>query len=246
MKKSFSTMFDRPKTELIIAGYTYWFLCYVFVPFGMVLFTVGLTENSSVVRAWMEIVYHVVNGLMAICIMRRYLADSFYNVSSQKKSFAKTAFFSCLMMVIAVAAEYIILAVCGKPGDIFHAFPLVDQNLFLMTDTTMSVLPVPAVLCLTLFTPITVCCLFYAISFAPAASRRPWLGYAAVVILFAAYHGYEYIWHLDLQNAAIIFLLRLPVHIIACRAYQKSNSVWTPVVSLSVFNLLTALAYILF
>jgi len=246
MQKLFSPMYDHPKTELIITGYIYWFLCYVFVPFGMVMFTIGLTENASVIRAWMEIGYHAVNGLAAVCIMRRYLVDSFYNVSSQTKLFAKTSLFSCMMMVIAAVLEYIMLTINGKSGDIFQAFPIVDQNLFLLTDTTMSVLPVPATLCMTLFTPITVCCLFYAICFAPTACRRPLFGYASVVILFIAFHGYEYIWHLDMQKAASIFLLRLPVHLIACRAYQKSNTVWTPIVSLSAFNLLTSLAYMLF
>ena len=239
MKKLFPYMTDRPGTGLVIAGFVYWFLCYAFVPYGIVLFTVGLeAESAQIVRAWLEIAYHAVNGILAVCIMHRYLVDSWYRVQLHKKSFAGTAAAAVGLMTASAAASWCVMAANGRGDDLFHAFPVVDQNLFLMTDTTVTTLPLPAAVCMTVFTPVAVGCLFYAIGFAPSACKRPWLGYAAITLLFLFFHGHEYLWHLDLNTAAAMFLLRLPVHLIACWAYQKTDTIWGAIIPLSAFNLL--------
>lgn len=244
MSEKKKVMYDRPKTDLIIAAFVYWFLCYIFVPFGIVLFSVGLSEETPVTRAWLEIGYHTINGVLAVCVMRKYLANSSYNIGTEKKMFLKTSAIAALVMTVLGAAGYAVLAISGRPSDFFHYFPVVDQNLFLMTDTTVRTLPIPSLLCMTLFTPITVCCLFYSIGFAPAACRKSWLGYVSIILLFAVFHAYEYTWHLDAHSAISIFLFRLPVHLIACWAYRKTDTIWAPVLSLSAFNFMAIAACI--
>lgn len=245
MKKLFPYMTDRPETGLVIAGFVYWFLGYCFVPFGIVLITAGLDPiTAQLVRAWLEIAYHFVNGVIVVCIMYRYLSESFYKVTLHKKSFIGTVAAACGLMLAAAAAGWGVMALSGRAADTFHAFPVVDQNIFLMTDTTLTTLPIPGALCMVLLTPVAVSCMFYAIGFAPSACKRTWLGYVMVTFVFIIFHLFEYCWHLDFATVLTIFLLRLPVHLIACWSYQKTNTVWAPIVSLSVFNILASLAYI--
>jgi len=247
MKKLFPEMYDRPDTSLVIATFVYWFLCYAFVPFGLVLLSVGLPDDTVVLyRAWLEVGYHLVNGVLAVLIMRSYLRDSFYNVQLHAGRFFKTVAAACAVMLASAAACFGVMCVMGSADRFFFALPVFDQNIFLNTGNTVSTLPIPGALCASLLTPLAVSCLFYAPGFAVSASKKPWLGYLTVTLLFGAFHLFEYFWHLDFSSALLLFLVRLPVHLIACWSYQKANTVWAPIVSLGVFNLVTALAAIAF
>ena len=41
------------------------------------------------------------------------------------------------------------------------------------------------------------------------------------------------------------YLLSLPIHLLACWSYQKTDNAWTPMVSLGIANLLISVAQIL-
>ena len=51
----------------------------------------------------------------------------------------------------------------------------------------------------------------------------------------------DILWRGDAQLQIPLFLLNLPIHLIACWSYQKADTVWAPLATLSIFNLVTSL-----
>lgn len=39
------------------------------------------------------------------------------------------------------------------------------------------------------------------------------------------------------------YLVQLPIHLLMCWSYQKTDNVWTPLISLAVVNLLASVAF---
>ena len=83
--------------------------------------------------------------------------------------------------------------------------------------------------------------LFYTVGFAPMCCRKPWLGYLMVTVLLLLPPAFDILWRGNGEYVITVFLLQLPMHLIACWAYQMADSVWAPLVTLASFNLITSL-----
>ena len=87
-------------------------------------------------------------------------------------------------------------------------------------------------------TPLTVSCLLYGCVFAPMCVKKPWLAYVVTIVLalaqklmiFACFHSYE--------EQIALFWLQLPMHLIACWSYQKTDTIWTPIAVHMIANLI--------
>ena len=99
---------------------------------------------------------------------------------------------------------------------------------------------------ITLITPIAVVGLFYTVGFAPLCCRKAWLGYLVVTGLLVIPSVFDIFWRGEPELVLSMFILRLPMHWIACWTYQKADTVWAPLATLSVFNLVTSVICVFF
>jgi hypothetical protein len=112
-------------------------------------------------------------------------------------------------------------------GDIVYAQPLIGT------------------FCMALLTPFAISGMYYATAFAPICVNRPWLAYIMVAVyLLVPRLLYALNWWL-LSEEIMLYLVQLPIHLIACWSYQKTDTIWAPICSLAIVNLVTGLGLVL-
>jgi len=87
--KNTDLMLERPSSSKIAASVTYGILAFFSLPFILLLLLQGSFDNEEVVVG-VEMAYHVINFLATLCIFHAFLKESFWNVESNVKHFAKT------------------------------------------------------------------------------------------------------------------------------------------------------------
>ena len=88
------------------------------------------------------------------------------------------------------------------------------------------------------FSPVAVSCLFYATAFAPVGCRRPWLAYPVVALLIAFPRICNGMTCWNPTEELVLYLAQLPMHLLACWSYQKTDTVWAPIAVHAAANLI--------
>lgn len=234
MKQLFPPMYDRPENFMPFAAFGYWMFAFVLIPLFMPLIGDGLWDNLRF-ASWLDIVYHTLNALVVVGMFKTYFGESFFNVRLDLGKFFKAVAVAVMLMLIL--AFWIGFAV---PSAV-DAYPINELGVAISSGLMVKTLPVFGTLCHTVITPFAVVGLFYAVGFAPMCCRKSWLGYLMVTFLLMLPSAFDILWRGNAEYTITIFLLQLPIHLIACWSYQMADSVWAPLVSLSVFNLVTSL-----
>lgn len=233
MKKLFPDMFDRPENRLIVTIIAYWPIVFVLFP---VLIRVMAWDvyNQAAILAWCEIIYNVLilSGILVFC--REYLRDSFVNVQINPKNF-----FLCVAIASGLILAY--AAFCLFCLDRWDVLPINGASIFMSTRSVVFYIPLWGTFCMTLICPIASICLFYATGFAPMCTRNPVLGYilGAFVASLPRLLGYLTMTHYAGILPSILF--QIPVHLIACWSYQKTDTIWAPIATHTVVNLISSL-----
>lgn len=235
-------MIDRPERPTVLASIAYAVIAFYSFPFLLLLMRQGLFTNNTV-TAVMEMVFHAVNFLVSFCIFRQYLSDSRLTFLADK-AFFKTvaagvglmfAWVLYLFFVFGIWSSHLV-SIMG-----FSALPLAESDLFTLSSGLIELSPFWGTLCMVLLAPFSTTLLYYATAFAPMACRRSWLGYAAVA-LYATFprlcNGLTF-W--DPVTELVIYISQLPLHLIACWTYQKTDSVFAPIATIGAANLITCL-----
>ena len=235
MKDFFPIMNDDTEKGMHFALFAYWILAFWFFPFWMPLIGDGFWDNYPVIT-WFEIVYHALNTLVVAIMMKDYLKDSLLNVQMEPKKFILIVGSAALVMLaLAAVLRYFL-------GEVMIDFyPISEMDVAFSSGYLVAQQPIFGTLCYSLFTPITVVGLFYASGFAPVCRRSRWLGYLVVTVVLALPCAFDILWRGEADFMVALFILRLPMHWIACWTYQKADTVWAPVATLTVFNLGTSL-----
>ena len=238
MKKLFPDMFDRPEKTLVMAGFIYSFIAFYSFPFLTLFFAQGF--NSAASLSWFEIVYHGVNFLVVAWLFREYLKESFFNFRYDIQPF--------LIVCGCCAAASVIYATCitfqGFVGleEQHHfvaesALPLVPVELFNLSVNLVAVNNIAGVICVVIFAPLVISCLYYAIAFAPVCNSRPWLAYIVMAIVVAIPRVCHILNHWAPKAQIMLYFAQLPLHFIACYSYQKTDTVWAPIAVHTVTNI---------
>lgn len=235
MKRLFPPMNDRPENFMPFAAFGYWIFAFVGIPLFLPLIGAGFWGNSRV-APWLDFAYHAINALVVVGMFREYFWDSFLNVQLAPGKFFKTVGIALAVMLL-IAHLFLFLPIPMA----WDALPISEMNVAVSSGVMVSYLPVFGTLCYTLFTPLAVVGLFYAVGFAPMCCRKTWLGYLMVTFLLMLPAAFDIIWRGDVRYVVTSFLLQLPMHWIACWTYQKADTVWAPLATLSVFNLVVSL-----
>lgn len=244
MYRHFPTLLERPETSTCLGAVAYDVLAFFSLPFLLLIFSQGFTGIKA--AATVELIYHVINFIMAIIMFREYLADSLYDLKVDFKGLMKTVSTSAALIVLIAIVLNTIFGMSEGLGSLsaYGTLPLAEMELFTLSCNVVIVYPVLGTLCMVLLAPVTITCLYYCAVFAPVCYTRPILCYLAMTVFlaFPRYCNAATFW--VPQEEMILYITQLPLHIIACRAYQKSDSVWAPILTIGLVNLISCVLLI--
>ena len=247
MFKHFPTLMDRPDTGNVIAALIYEVIAFFSLPFLLLLILQGSTDNAKVVAA-IEIFYHVINFAVALTIFREYLSEAAIGLWQSLKAMAATIWTSVGLIFIVALVLYNLFS---SSYSILHlsavgALPLTEVELFMLSQGVVLTYPSLGTLCMVVLAPIAVGCLYYGAVFAPVCYTKPILAYVAMAafLVFPRYCNAATYWHPTEQM--ILLATQLPLHLIACRAYQKTDSILAPIAIHAIVNLISCLMLLFF
>ena len=239
MDKWFPEMYDRPENGSIAASGVYWVVCYFMIPFVTIFLSWVLSDDLTA-YVGVDLVTYVVNFLCMLALFRAYLSDSFLEAQLNLPRFLKTLLVSAVLILVVEIGLVLWGFRWNVPG-ILWAYPISETSVIASTSAVIIGNPLLGTLCMTVLTPVTVSCMFYATVFAPLATKNPKQAYIVTAALLLLPRLLGSWWLRDGMYDLSIYLLQLPVHLIACWSYQKANTAWAPIVSLSITNLLMCL-----
>lgn len=236
----FPTMLEQPEKKTIASSLTYWIVAFVVLPFLMILFTADI-RNRNDWLVWFEIAYHAFNFAVTMILFCGFLKESFINVQIYFKSFICTVMICLVLVILLKFAVFIAASFAGNEFIGYAAFgslPTSEMDLLYFSSLLPYYSPVYGTICLVFLAPVTTSCLYYACCFAPICCGRPWRAYLAVAValLIPRLALVLSVW--TLSEELIIYALQLPVHLLLCWAYQKTDTIWTPITVITLSNLL--------
>lgn len=243
MNKLFPKMRDCPEGKQIALGGVYWVVYQIVLPF-MLLFLLAMFWGDSLMGdppvVWGYGAFYLINLICVAIIFRSYLKDSFWTFRlDRKKVFVSVGM--GLAVLVLMEIPFILLDLILKKWLVFFSLPIADPVFYFSPSLWFRTQPLVSGACLTILAPVAMCCLYYGVGFAAPAQQHPWLGYLIVALLAAIpvalmYTSGSY----DLQDAAIRYFSILPFHLCACWVYQRSDTIWGPIVFQALANLLSS------
>ena len=245
MVSSAPKMLDAPEKQTVIAVLIYSCVVFFYGPFFLVIFRAGLAEDYAAI-SWLEILFHVVNFAVILSLSREYLVFSWWTVGINKGTVAFTIAVSVLVM-LGMASDVLWFL----PSEFTwvateNVMPIVEASLFMTPVFVATSNPIWGTLSMVLLAPVVTCNIFYATAFTTGYNKKPWLGYLAVTLLAALLAFLNGIIWQDFKLQLIMYLAQLPIHFVCCWAYQKTDTVWTPIIAQAIGNLLVCLHSIFF
>lgn len=237
MKNAFPAMFDRPETSSIIASAVYWTVCYIGIPFITTVMLIGSYSDGGMVAAF-DIGYFVLNFFVMAGCFGVYMKDSFMTVQINPGKFGKVVL---ICGILAGAYAVITMAIgwgFGLMGMVSY-FPVTETSVLTVPAYMVMRHPVAGMLTAVLLCPITVSCMFYATVFAPACVNIGKWAYLIMALLLALPRIFNIWWLGYLDHEIMTYLVQLPIHMLACWTYQKTDTVWAPIATLSLGNLIS-------
>ena len=247
MRENFPLLTDRPENPAIIGGVLSSLLLYFSLPFILVLATAGAPNNWGLLTT-LETIYHAIGFCVGGGLFFGWLKNSGFNFRIMPKKTLQVCFRGFCLILVCYMIVHIISTVTQ------HEYALLALNQALPVTDTESHMTMPillmkntplGILCAVVLMPLTVSCLFYSVGFAPVCYRHPWMGYVTVsayILVLRMFVAVTY-WNFELELE--LFLCQLPAHLIACWTYQKSDTVWAPVITLSAVNAVSCILIML-
>lgn len=241
MEKLFPSMHSKPEKIQIFAMIPSWLWVFVLFPMFMPFVGLGIWEQKTM-SVWLEIVYHVANGLLTLFLMSSYLKEDWFMVTTDFHFYLKHI---ALTVGLAVIAETALL--CGlyfSGFDIIYMLENLPVTEMYVSHTPLSLIwlePRLGPITLSVFAPISICALFYCFGFAPVCYHKPWLAYLCIAVITLIPPVINILWRGEADLVLSGYLVQLPIHLLMCWSYQKTDNVWTPLVSLMGVNLLISI-----
>ena len=234
-------MTSKPETIQIFAIIPCWLWVFVLLPMFMPFLGLGLWEQWEL-SVWLEIGYHIANGLLMLVIIFSYLKEEWFMVTTDVSHYLKHVM---LTVGLIAGAELLLLGtlfICGVNIDnMLECLPIVEMSVSHTPLFTVELQPIYGTIALSVFAPISICALFYCLGFAPVCYHKPWLAYLCVAAITLIPPVIDILWRGEAAFVLGGYLVQLPVHLLACWSYQKTDNVWTPLLSLVITNLLASI-----
>lgn len=241
--KIFPPMESMPEKGQIIALIPCWIWVFVLFPMFMPILGLGLWDQSEM-SVWLDIGYHTANGVVLLLLIRSYLQEEWFMVSVDWRYYLKHV---ALTVGLILGTEFVWMSTLFfywvNIDYMLESLPVVgmfvSHSPFLVADLE----PLFGTISLSVFAPISVCALFYYGCFAPICGKKPWLAYLSVAIITLIPPVINILWRGDAAFVLCGYLAHLPVHLLACWSYQKTNNAWTPLISLAIVNFLISIVF---
>ena len=243
-------MFRRPAVELeappfshVLCGAICSALCFFSLPFLLWRISDGFHNNAAVL-SWFEIAFHLLIFSIIFFLFREFLQDSLLNMQLNRSEFLKTVAIAAGWMLVVGLGWFLLFRYTGNELLLVAAygtFPLTELDVLLLSADAVVYNPIFSTACVVLVTPVITGCLYYAIGFAFFYNIRPWLGWIMVCLAVAFPRlccGAT--WWVPEQQW-MLYISQLPMHLIACWAYRKMDTVWAPIGALAAVNLGSAI-----
>ena len=230
---------DTPEKQHIGIGIFYGLVAFFVLPYFVYFLLADLQD--PVAATWFEFAYHVINFCMALVLFREYLADSFFMFRLQVKEYLFSIKVAILWVVGILVVVYVSANLCQIPwlfDTLLAVYPFSEMELLFVGEKLVWYNPLLGFLGAVVLAPVTVTCMFYCVAFAPVYNVRPWLGYLAVIAWIGFTHINNAVTYWDVFTELSLFVLQLPIHIIACWSYRRTNNICAPIVILVLTNLL--------
>lgn len=242
MRTNFPTLTERPEINNSIAALVYQVVAYYSVPFLLLLLLQGGQDGVYKVAAALELAYHAFNFFVAFFIFREYLTDTWADFRFNYRDLIKTVSLNAgLIVLISLVLNGLFGFSTGITSLIaYGTLPLTEVDLFLHPCDVVACYPLLGTLCMGFLAPVAISCLFYGAVFAPICYTRPALAYIvmALFLAFPRFCNAATFW--DPATEWTLYFTQLPLHMIACRTYQKTDSIWAPILTLWIANLLSS------
>lgn len=241
MEKFFPSMHSKPEKIQIFALIPGWI--WVFVLFPMFMPFVGLgIWNQKTMSVWLDIVYHAANGLLMLFLMSSYLKEDWFMVTTDFRFYLKHI---ALTVGMVAVVEVALLDTLHRSGvDVRYMLenlPMVEMSVSHTPLLLIAIEPILGPITLSVFAPISICALFYCFGFAPVCYHKPWLAYLCIAVITLIPPIIDILWRDEAARVLGGYLVQLPIHLLMCWSYQKTDNVWTPLVSLAAVNLLASI-----
>lgn len=241
MKKIFPDMYSKPHKIQIISVIPCWLWVFVLFPMFMPFLWLGLWEQVEI-SVWQEICYHVANGVLMLLLMFNYFKEELFMVTTDVRHYLKHV---ALTVGLIVGTELTLLGamyLCGFDITYMLEFlPIGEMSVSHTPLLLLSLEPVFGTIAMSVFAPISICALFYCFAFAPICCKKSWPAYLCIALITLIPHIIDVLWRGQTTFAVNAYIIQLPIHLLACWSYQKTDNVWTPLLSLGITNLLASI-----
>ena len=245
MGKLFPGMTSKPEKFKVLSLIPCWIWVFVLLPMFMPFLGLGLWEQDEF-SVWLEIGYHVANGVAMFLLMRSYLSDEWFMVTTAVPFYLKHIALTVGLMMVTELGLLVALSLFGVDITAFvNGLPVVELTVCHTPLSLVTLEPIFGTITLSVFAPISICVLFYCFGFSPVCYKKPWLAYLCIAVITLIPPVVDILWRGAATLVLSVYLIQLPIHLLACWSYQKTDNVWTPLVSLVITNLLTSVTQIL-
>ena len=245
MSKPFPSMCSKPEKITIFGLIPCWIWVFILLPLFMPFLGLGIWEQWEV-SSWLEIGYHAANGILMFLLIHNYLKEEWFMA---KLDIGSTLKHVALTLGLMIGAELVLLGTLWlfrfPIEDIQEFLPVVEMTITHTPWSLLSYNPIFGTIAVTVFVPFTVCALFYCCCFAPICYKKTWLAYVAIAVATLIPSIIDILWRGEARFMLCAYIARLPIHLLSCWSYQKTDNVWTPILSLAAVNLLISLVQIL-
>ena len=184
-------------------------------------------------ESWLNFLYFVTNAFFVICIFHRTIQSSLAQAGKHMGLFLKTAlggFGLYLLCTLAVGALLRTLA-----PDYAN---LNDGQVLLQLDSDFTIMAISAIL----LAPLAEELLHRGLVFGALYSVHPIAAYSISAAFFSLIHILGYIGQYTPLHLLLAFLQYLPAGLILARSYEKSGSIFCPIVIHAAINTLALLS----
>jgi hypothetical protein len=234
-------MTSKPEKIQIFALIPCWIFVFVLLPMYMPFLGFGLWEQWEL-SVWLEIGYHVANGIVMLVLMFSYLKEEWFMVTTDVGHYLKHVMLTVGLIVGVELIWLFVLSLFGFNIDnMLECLPVVEMSVSHTPLFVIDLEPIFGTVALSIFAPISICALYYCFAFAPICYHKPWLAYLCVAVITLIPPIVDILWRGEAAFVLSGYLVGLPIHLLACWSYQKTDNVWTPILSLVITNLLASI-----
>lgn len=237
-------MLEEPDSRAL-GGIPYWIFAFFLWP-ALLSLMILPTGHDHQYGPWMEIGYHVLNFIVVMIFFLPFLIESFQTLRWNIKVVLITATYATVIIIALKLMAYLIAM--RTPSESFYtaatgSLLTNESDIMYYSSALVAFQPLWGSLTLILLAPFTVSCLLYVCVFASVCGKRPVLAYILIVLLPLLIRLSVAFCLWPLEEELMIYILQVPIHLVACWAYQKTDTVWTPIIVHFFSNLFFAAFY---